>query len=131
LRERDLFETCRTLVAQSDIAIEILDVELLSDNAVAIVQFVGDDAATETCAHLLEERLHFAIRMENIAGSRQTDDEQHRCDKPDCGRQAGGGCSTCETGGGCSTCGSSKVDLREYFGHLRAKMEHAQRIPLT
>jgi hypothetical protein len=57
--------------------------------------------------------------------------EHGGCDKPDCGRTAGGGCTSCSSGGGCSSCGSSKVDLRPYFSHLRDKMEAKGRIALA
>ena len=70
----------------------------------------------------------WGIRLENLSLPKE-EHEHGGCDKPDCGRESGGGCSTCSTGGGCSTCGSGKTDLREYFGHLRTKME--SRIPLA
>lgn len=125
-REQDFFELARAVAMHDGIEIDILDVDLLFDGMQAIVQFVGDSDKIEAFAQRLEEELHITIRMENLAMPAPHD--EHRCDKPDCGRESGG-CSTCSTGGGCSTCGSSKVDMREYFGHLRAKME--KRIPLT
>jgi len=131
--ERDIFEASRTMTQRDGLAIEILDVELLFDCSVAMIQFVGEAADTETFAQSLEQQFGLMIRLENLTVKHAHDDEHQGCDKPDCGRQAGGegGCTTCSTGGGCSTCGSSKVDLREYFGHLRTKMEEKHRIPLA
>ena len=131
--EQQIFETSRTWATRDGLALEILDVDLLFDASTAIVQFVGDDADTESFAQILEDHFRLAIRLENLASPAAPEEETHGCDKPDCGRTADGegGCSTCSTGGGCSTCGSGKTDLRDYFGHLRTKMETQQRIPLA
>jgi hypothetical protein len=127
-REQDLFELCRERARGESLSLEILDVDLLFDGLQAIVQFVGEDANVERFAQSVEEQVRLTIRMENLA-TPAPKEEHHHCDKPDCGRESGG-CTSCSTGGGCSTCGSSKkVDMREYFGHLRAKME--KRIPLA
>ena len=136
-RRRDLaflagqiFDTSRDWAERDSLAIEILDVDLFFDGRQAIVQFVGNDTDTEKLAEALEEHFRLTIRLENLVVP--VVEEKAGCDKPDCGRTAdggGGGCTTCSTGGGCSTCGSGKVDLREYFGHLRTKMEN--RIPLA
>lgn len=125
---QSLFAASRACADRDQLGLEILDVDVMFDRRSAIVQFVGSDLATDRLAHALEQQFGLAIRLENVA----VHGEHHEhggCDKPDCGRQAGGGCTTCDTGGGCSTCGSGKTDLREYFGHLRTKME--SRIPLT
>lgn len=129
--ERTLFDASRALAQQEVLSLEILDVDLLFDGTQAILQFVGDETNTEQLAHVLEVQFGLTIRLENIAGPRTPPEEEPRCDKPDCGREgsAGGGCSTCSTGGGCSSCGDSKVDVREYFSHLRTKMN--TRVPLA
>lgn len=128
-----IFETSRACVERDALALEILDVDVMFDGSSAIVQFVGDDADTEKLAQALERHFTMAIRLENLAVPTVEDKHEHGgCDKPDCGRTAdgGGGCTTCSTGGGCSSCGSGKkTDLKEYFGHLRTKME--SRIPLA
>lgn len=110
--------------------VEVLDVEVLLDGAVAIVQYLGDDTNLDTFAQALESRFAIAVRLENLAQPACAAEEHGGCDKPDCGRGAGG-CSTCSAGGGCSSCGSGKVDMRDYFAHLRDKMEHHQRRPLV
>ena len=125
-REQEIFDAACDCAARANLVIDVLDVDLCFDGTQAIVQFLGDDAGIEDFAHTLEERLRVTIRLENLA--MPAPKEEHHCDKPDCGRESGG-CTSCSTGGGCSTCGSSKVDMREYFGHLRTKME--KRIPLA
>ncbi|MBI2804931.1 MAG: hypothetical protein HYX68_08120 [Planctomycetes bacterium] len=131
LVEQEIFTKSRAWAARDGLDVEVLDVELLFDGSLAIVQFVGPDADAEKLAVTLEQKFELPIRLENLAAPTAHEETNHGCDKPDCGRGAGGGCSTCSTGGGCSTCGSSKVDLREYFGHLRVKMEEKHRIPLA
>ena len=125
-----LFEACRSWAANVALALEVLDVDLLFDGQHAIVQFIGAEADAERLAPELEKHFKLTLRFENLAVPAPPAEEEHRCDKPDCGRDAGG-CTTCSTGGGCSSCGSAKVDMRDYFGHLRTKMETNQRIPLA
>jgi hypothetical protein len=126
--EHRLFEACRASTGAA--ALEVLDVDLLFDGQHAIVQFVGAEADAERLAPALEEQFKLTIRLENLATPAPPAEEEHRCDKPDCGKDAGG-CTSCSTGGGCSSCGSSKVDMTAYFGHLRTKMETSNRIPLA
>jgi hypothetical protein len=130
-REQALFETSRAWALRDGRALEILDVELLFDGRQAVLQFVGEEADTGAFAQALELHFGLTIRLENLAAPRPHDEAEHGCGKPDCGRSAGGGCDTCSSGGGCSSCGSGKVDMRQYFGHLRDKMEAQHRIPLT
>jgi cell fate regulator YaaT (PSP1 superfamily) len=133
--EERIFETSRAWAVRDGLALEILDVDVLFDGEHGIVQFLGRDADTEQLASALEQHFHLSIRLENLAVPEPAEEHEHGgCDKPDCGRSAeggGGGCSTCSTGGGCSSCGSGKTDLREYFGHLRTKLESGQRTPLA
>jgi hypothetical protein len=132
-RAQQVFETGRAWATKNGLALELLDVDLLFDASTAIVQFVGSDADTESLAQTLEHHFGLSVRLENLATPATPEEESHGCDKPDCGRMAGGdgGCSTCSTGGGCSTCGSGKTDLRDYFSHLRTNMEKQQRVPLV
>jgi cell fate regulator YaaT (PSP1 superfamily) len=129
--EQTIFDASRAWASSAGLNLEILDVDLLFNSTQAILQFVGDDTDTEKLAQAIEQQFSLSIRLENIAGPRTPPEEEPRCDKPDCGREGsgGGGCSTCSTGGGCSSCGESKVDLREYFSHLRTKM--SDRVPLN
>jgi hypothetical protein len=119
-----IFEFSRAWAARACMSLEVLDVDLFFDCRQAIVQFVGNDLDTEAFAQALEGQFNLTILLENLAEPHT--DGRHGCDKPDCGREAGG-CSSCGTG--CSSCGSSKVDLRDYFNHLRTQME--KRIPLA
>jgi hypothetical protein len=112
------------------LGLEILDVHVLFDGGQATLQFVGPDAETEPLVHALEEQFSLTIRLENLAAPAAHHDHG-RCDKPDCGRDAAGGCTTCGTGGGCSSCGSGQADLAQYFSHLREKMHTGQRVPLA
>lgn len=132
-REQAIFETSRAWARRDGLALEILDAELLFDGALAILQFVGAEADTEPFAQALQQQFGVTIHLENLAAPLPDKDEDHHggCDKPDCGRSAGGGCSTCSTGGGCSSCGSAKIDVSDYFSHLRTKMETHKRIPLV
>jgi hypothetical protein len=126
-REQTLFESARRLVGELETPIEIVDVELALDGRRLILQCL---AAAGADAGLLPERLAAEhgvdVWLENLAAP--ATQEEAGCGKPDCGRLAGG-CSDCSTGG-CSSCGSGGVDLRQYFGHLREKMD-ARRIPLV
>lgn len=129
--EQSIFDTSRSWRSRDGLTIEILDVDLLFDGRLAIIQFVGPSIGTEMFAESLQDHFALTVRLENLAQPMLPDGEDHAhgCDKPDCGRTAdsGSGCSTCSTGG----CGSAKVDIREYFGHLRDRMETNQRIPLV
>jgi cell fate regulator YaaT (PSP1 superfamily) len=127
---QQVYDAGRCRVQQDQLALEILDVEVLFDRNQAILQFVGEAADLDEFAHALERDFDLEVRLENLAQPGAADTHEHGgCDKPDCGRNAGG-CTTCSTGGGCTSCGSSKVDMRQYFAHLRDKMEKDQRRPL-
>ena len=132
--EDRLFEAGRQLARDQALPIEILDIDLLFQGP-AIMQFVGeDDPRLDEFAQSLSRAFQIELRLENLAlPKEESHEESQGCGKPDCGRTegGGGGCSTCSTGGGCSSCGSGKVDLRDYFGQLRTKMENAQRTPLN
>ena len=125
----NLFGAARDLAAQDDLALEIVDVEILHDGQQAMVQCLGEDPGMDRLAEILEQRFNLEIRLENVAQSARPA-EEGGCGKPDCGRRGGGTCSTCSQGGGCSTC-AAHVDLREYFGHLRERIDHHQRRSLA
>ncbi|MBI3409210.1 MAG: hypothetical protein HY040_12760 [Planctomycetes bacterium] len=126
---QSLFETGRNLARSLGCSIEILDVDVLHEGRQATVQFVGPTTdGLDRFAAELGRACSVEVVLENLA----IPEEAHGgCGKPDCGRSAGGSCSTCGSGGGCSSCGSHKVDMREYFAHLRTQMETAQRTPLV
>jgi hypothetical protein len=126
-RAEAVFATSQARAQQEGLDIDLLDVDLLFDGQLAVLQYVGTDEALDSLAQALERQLGIAIRLENLAVAPVIEESAH-CDKPDCGRE-GGGCSSCGTGGGCSSCGSAKVELRDYFAHLRTQLE-ANRTPL-
>jgi hypothetical protein len=120
------------------LSIDILDAEILLDGQQAVLHIVGDDPHLDDFAQTLERRFELQIRFENLAqpaphADEEPADEHGGCGKPDCGRAEGGsgGCTTCSTGGGCSSSCGVKVDMRDYFGHLREKMEKSPRRSLV
>ncbi len=127
-----LCDAGRGLVVERSWNFDILDAEVLFDGSQAILQFLGSDEGIDDCARELEATFGIAIRFENLASPAEAhhDEAEHGgCGKPDCGKEGGGGGCSSE-GGGCSTCGSKSVDLRDYFSHLRGKMEADRRVPL-
>ena len=127
-----LCDASRALALERSLNFEILDAEVLFDGSQAILQFLGSDEGIDGFAHELEATFGIAIRLENLAAPAEAhhDEAEHGgCGKPDCGKEGGGGGCSSE-GGGCSTCGSANVDLRDYFAHLRGKMEADRRVPL-
>jgi hypothetical protein len=127
-----LFAEGRRLAAEAALPFEILDVELLLDGRRAVVQHLRwADCDYTPFAEALGRAHGVEVFMEDLALPPAPAEEGHGgCGQPGCGRAAGGGgCSSCGPGGGCSSCGG-KVDMREYFAHLRTKMEKNQRVPL-
>lgn len=128
-----LFAEARRLAAEAALPFEILDVELLLDGRRAIVQHLRwAECDCGPFAEALEQARGIEVFLEDLAlpPAATVDEEHGGCGQPGCGRAGGGsGCSSCATGGGCSSCGA-KVDMREYFAHLRAKMEQDRRVPL-
>jgi cell fate regulator YaaT (PSP1 superfamily) len=119
-----IFEAARARLAAAQLDIDLLDVDLLFDARLAVLQYVGGASDLDDFAAALQAEFSVEVRLENLT----LPAEKRGCDKPDCGRDAGG-CSSCSSGGGCSSCGSAKVDMRDYFGHLRTQMEQ-RRTPL-
>jgi hypothetical protein len=124
-----VFEHGRCLARQLGLRLEIVDVEVLLDGQV-ILQCLGAlNANPESFVRQLSRFHALDVRLEDLAVP-ALEPEGAGCGKPDCGREGQGGCSSCGDGGGCSSCGSSKVDMRDYFLHLRNRMEGQQRTPL-
>jgi hypothetical protein len=131
---QQIFQEGRRLAVDANLPLEILDVELLLDGRQAILQHLSVTECDYTpLVEALSRRHDLQVFLENLAAPAPVEEEAHGgCGKPDCGKTAGGSCTTCGTGGGCSSCASgSGVDMRAYFAHLRGKMEEAhQRRPL-
>jgi cell fate regulator YaaT (PSP1 superfamily) len=130
MQAEHIYVASRQLAVNLSVPLEVLDVEMSLDGRRAILQYLAGTAcdATEFLDRLAAQ-CGVQVWLENLAGpAPEPVQEQGGCGKPDCGRTAGG-CSTCSTGGGCSSCGSGKVDMRDYFAHLRDKMDQ-RRTPL-
>ncbi len=129
---QEIFDQARSMAGVLNIGIEILDVEILADGRRAVVQYLGGQPCDpELLVDALQNRHDVEVLLEDLATPRD-EAGSGGCDKPDCGRSAGGGgCTTCETGGGCGSCGHGKIDMKAYFAHLRGKMEQSGRVPLA
>lgn len=129
----ELFAEARRLAVEAGLPFEILDVELLLDGRRAIVQHLrGAECDHGPFAVALERARGIEVLLEDLAlpPTAVAEEEHGGCGEPGCGRAEGAsGCSSCGTGGGCSSCGG-RVDMREYFAHLRTKMEQDRRVPL-
>jgi hypothetical protein len=130
---QDLFNRARLLSQELQLALEILDVEVLFDGHQVVLQFLGsEEVSFAPLVENLEKYASLEVRLENLAAVPSPEEEEDHagCGKPDCGKSSGGNCSSCSSGGGCSSCGSGKVDMSAYFAHLRTQMEARQRTPL-
>jgi hypothetical protein len=126
LAER-VFESARALAEFE--SIELVDAEALFDGRRVLLQCLApaDFDATRLVTGLSQ---HYGVEvmLENLA-SEPPEPTQGGCGKPGCGHGEAG-CSSCGTGG-CSTCSAGqKIDLRDYFAHLRTKMESQGRVAL-
>jgi hypothetical protein len=105
LREKDdsAFQSCRALLRERGIPVELMDVEQLLDGETVLFYFLGElpedmTGVTDELARLYEARVEFhdfARRVEEGCG-------------PGCGTEEGAGCGSCSTDG-CTTggCGTS------------------------
>jgi len=132
-----LFDQARILCRRLNLDLELLDVDLSLDGRQALLLVLaGDNVNADPLIEELERLFAMDIKIQNRAAPAPLTEveEEAGCGKPDCGKKddaEGGGCTSCSTGGGCSTgCGSKGVDLRDYFSHLRTKMEADNRVPL-
>jgi cell fate regulator YaaT (PSP1 superfamily) len=118
-----LFDAARSQAQQDNVPLEILDVDLLLDGRTAVIQYLAwENVALEPFWESFAARHNLQIVLDNLARSPAAEDTGHGCGEPNCGK-ANGGCSDCSTGG-CSSCARNEdVTLRDYFAHLRTKME--------
>lgn len=124
-RGQRAFEEGRRLTHELGLPMEILDVEVLMDGRQAIVHLVSRGEGEQALASALAGVCNLAITLRNQVIPALPDDG-HGCDRPDCGKTAGGGgCTSCSSGGGCSSCGKSthKDDVAAYLAGLRMQME--------
>jgi len=134
-REHALFEDCQRLVGELGLPVVVLDVEALLDGRRAAVQYLAwAEGDLAPLVEALARRHGLEVLLEDLtlpADDHPPEGEHGGCGEPNCGKAGGGGCDSCSSGGGCATgCGSGKVDMREYFAHLRTRMEESHRVPL-
>jgi hypothetical protein len=125
---QDLFEEAQRLIAELDLPLVILDVEVLFDGEQAIIQHLREkDCDYRPLVSALSKRHNVRILMSNLALPRE---EPVGCGEPNCGHLTGG-CQSCGTGG-CDTCGKGvkKEDVAAHLLALRRLMEQTNRTSL-
>jgi hypothetical protein len=129
-RSQCLFEDGSRLAGQLGLPLQVLDVDLSLDGRKGIIHFVGEaNCGLDSFAATLAGRHNLFLLMHNLALA-MPEEEAGGCGEPNCGR-GHGGCTSCGTAGGCATgCGTGKADMKDYFAHLRAKMERRNMTPL-
>lgn len=129
-RAQQIFADARSRAAVLALPLQVLDVEVLLDGQQAVVHLLrAGECDVRPFVSGLASQHDLQVSLQDLSASPAQ--EEHGCGKPDCGRSAGGGCSTCGSGGGCSSCsaGSGK-DLTAYFAELRQQMEQQRRVAL-
>jgi hypothetical protein len=124
MRERGqfLFGESSRLVVELRLPVEILDVEVSLDGRQGVIQFLGPaQCDLDPFAAALAHRHGLFVLLHNLA--LPLEEENGGCGEPNCGRANGSSCTNCSSGGCATGCGSGKADMKEYFAHLRAKME--------
>ena len=133
-RSQKLIADSQRIATELSLPVEILDAEVLLDGQQAILHFLhwADFDERELVSRLSRQH-ELRIALHNLATPAEAvehEEEEHGCDRPDCGKKEGGGCSTCGPGG-CSSCGSATpAAVQEHFSTLREGMEERARTPL-
>ncbi|MGF1578418.1 MAG: PSP1 C-terminal domain-containing protein [Gemmataceae bacterium] len=120
-----MFDTARELARNSNLPIEILDIDIVLDGSQATLHsLMWAESDLSDFTKELQDRFEIVISFEDLGTPVPTEeDEGHGgCGQPGCGHSSGGGCNSCSSGG-CSSCGSGGVDMKNYFAHLRGQME--------
>lgn len=128
-RSAKVFEDSRRLVQELNLAIEVLDVEILLDEQQAILHTLGGNA--DPLRQALASRHDLAVFLHDLA-VQPVEEAEAGCGKPGCGG-GHGGCTTCSSGGCGTGCGTPELSsqVAEHFANLRQKMDsHFQRTPL-
>jgi hypothetical protein len=122
-------EGCR-LAGELGLPLALLDVEVSLDGRHGVIHYLGPPTADiDQFAASLARRQDLFVFMHNLAGP--VEEPQEGCGEPNCGRASGGSCTECGSGGGCATgCGTGKADMKDFFAHLRTKMEKRSLTPL-
>ncbi len=123
---QNIFDGAREFARESDLPIEILDVDLVLDGSQATLHsLMWAEADLTEFTTRLRHRFGLVIGFEDLGlpvNSEEEEETHGGCGKPGCGHSSGGGCSSCGSGGS-SSCGSGGVDMKDYFAHLRGQME--------
>ena len=131
-RGQQLFEHARRLVAELDLPLEVVDVELSLEGKHAVVHHLRRvDCDYRPLVSTLARTFDVLVTMQNLVLPAEPEEEAHAgCGKPDCG-QGESGCSSCGTGGGCSSCsqGAKKEDVGAYLARM-AQTPARPRVPL-
>jgi PSP1 C-terminal conserved region len=127
-RGQRLFERGQQLATELELPLELLDVEVLLDGQHAALHYLRwADGDVRPFVSTLSREFELHVALVDLTPSREAsthEEEPNGCGRPNCGQQAGGGCSTCGTGGGCATCGTAKPqDVETHFAQLREQME--------
>jgi cell fate regulator YaaT (PSP1 superfamily) len=129
LRAQQIFERSSQLAAEMGLPITVLDVEVLLDGEHAVLyQLRKENTDVQPFVNTLS--CEFAVHLTLVDLGRDCEgvvaeegEEPAGCGRPNCGRRADGGCSTCGSGG-CGSCGSAQPkDIELYFAQRRQEME--------
>jgi hypothetical protein len=123
-RGRRLCERAAALADELALPLAVLDAEVLLDGEHAALHLLRRDAGdVRPLVSALAREFDLHIEIADLARAAE-EEEHHGCGREGCGREAGGGCSTCGTGGGCGSCGTKAApDMAAYFAQLREQME--------
>jgi cell fate regulator YaaT (PSP1 superfamily) len=131
-RSQEVVEVARRITHDLDLPAEVLDAEMMLDGQQTIVHYLSPSEFDEReLVSRLSRQFDSQVCLHSLALG-EDEPEEHEdggCGRPDCGRGAGGQCSTCSSGG-CSSCGSGN-DLKAYFAAMREKMNPSHRTPLA
>jgi cell fate regulator YaaT (PSP1 superfamily) len=125
IRAQRLFERGGQLAAELGLPLVLLDVEVLLDGEHAVLHYLeGESADVRPFVSTLSREFAVQVTLIDLSSDREgAVEEETGCGRPDCGRGADGGCSTCASGG-CGTCASAEPkDMELYFAQLRQQME--------
>src|SRR6266851_1346076 len=79
-RGRSLYEQARRLVAEQNLPLEVIDVEVLLDNQHAVVQYLGWDAFdAPPFVSKLSTEFEVHVTLQNLAQAAQLEEDEHGC----------------------------------------------------
>src|ERR1051326_6250837 len=130
-RSHDVFASACCVVRDFNLPVEILDAEMMLDGKQTILHYVSRDSFDEReLISRLSSEFNSQMCLHSLVLPAATDDDEHGCDRPACGRGSDGSCSSCSSGG-CSGCGAGGDELQSLFASLRERLQESQRTPLA